>query len=236
MADQRTLDLLRSLGVKPASALEPWNARTIGDADLAGYGGNTPTISDFRPKPAAPAQSPSSAAYGVGIASLLNMLGFGGDGANAAQAATTMPKPSTTNGAPASYGIDVAALLTALGIIGPRPPSMEGSPVIPQQASVEGSPVVPMSSPSRQGGYGAAPAPVQGPLAAPQSAADMAYVPKPANQTKDDYGPAWSGTTVAPPPQYSHLNPTPSLDEVFRREYAANPNGFTPGRFFGLFG
>ena len=37
-------------------------------------------------------------------------------------------------------------------------------------------------------------------------------------------------------PDYRHLNPTPSLAEVYRREYAANPNGFTPGRFFGLLG
>lgn len=37
-------------------------------------------------------------------------------------------------------------------------------------------------------------------------------------------------------PDYRHLNPTPSLAEVYRRELAGNPNGFTPGRFFGLLG
>lgn len=137
--------------------------------------------------------------------------------------------------------IDWAALLglgggNATAAQAPMKPTMEGSPVVPQQASRwqgEGDSVPGLLAPAVTV---AASRPPVAAAPAPMSAADMAYVPKPANQTKDDYGPAWSGTTVAPPPQYSYLNPTPSLDEVFRREYAANPNGFTPGRFFGLFG
>ena len=39
------------------------------------------------------------------------------------------------------------------------------------------------------------------------------------------------GAPMPAPQRYSHLNPTPSLEEVFRREYAANPNAF--GKLFG---
>ena len=35
----------------------------------------------------------------------------------------------------------------------------------------------------------------------------------------------------SPQEMSGHLNPTPSLEEVFRREYAANPAAF--GKLFG---
>lgn len=77
------------------------------------------------------------------------------------------------------------------------------------------------------------PAPVPTPVAAAPNPADAAYVPPmPAPVAVQD------GQVV--PPDYRYLNPTPSLEEVYRRELAANPNGFGRdnliGRLVGLLG
>ena len=56
------------------------------------------------------------------------------------------------------------------------------------------------------------------PAAPPQAAA-----PAPENYA-DMVG--YGGSPAVAQPDYRYLNPTPSLEEVFRREYAANPGAF----------
>lgn len=236
MADQRTLELLRTLGVKPAADIAPVNPF------IEPYTGprNTARWAEGRGVPLSAAPAPATtngapASYGINIVRLLEGLGFGPKSAGAAQA------PG------GGQSVSVQATPPALPVtVRPQPPvPADGSLPNPfnvpytglknemYPSTAEGDLAQPTMAPPRGLLAPPKPAAVASAPAAPQGA-DAAYVPMPPRQTKDDYGPAWN--TPAPPPQYSHLNPTPSLDEIFRREYAANPNGFTPGRLFGLFG
>jgi hypothetical protein len=110
----------------------------------------------------------------------------------------------------------------------------------PGQASAQAMP--PMNLPPPP----AAPAPRPGPSPAPQAAAPRPMPSMPPVQvqappmdprTMGDAdlggygGNMGQGAPIPAPQQYSHLNPTPSLEEVFRREYAANPAAF--GKLFG---
>jgi hypothetical protein len=135
---------------------------------------------------------------------------------------------------------------------GARPaPSVEPSPAFPQAAgwTGEGDTRLP-SAPPIQGPMGVQerqqfmdanmipPAPPPQMPAAPQGA-NAAFQPPPGWMPPADYmrtqgdadlggygGNPGMGAPIPAPPQYSHLNPTPGLEEIFRREYAANPGAF----------
>lgn len=173
------------------------------------------------------------------------------------------PKPAR----PAMFGDGLANALEFMGF-GNRPkpqgpaPSMEGSPVVPQQKpqpspfppytglrnepglppfqqpgqqAAEYMPPIsskPMVSPQAANVYGGASAPAPAPMpAAPPQGADAAYVPPPTDNYADMGGYGGVPRMQSPQEQYGHLNPTPGLEEIFRREYAANPGAF--GKLFG---
>ena len=116
-----------------------------------------------------------------------------------------------------------------------QPPGTTAQAVMPDRG-------LPSLSPPRQDNYGDAPKPMPTmppvTVTAPApTGADAAYVPPPMDpRTMGDadmagYGGSPRLPAVPPPGQYSHLNPTPGLEEIFRREYAANPGAF--GKLFG---
>lgn len=153
-----------------------------------------------------------------------------------------LPSSYTPN-YPDEYG--VGQIMRAL-VGGVRPASVEPSPVIRPQSPPMASDAD-MAQPTMAPPSGllaptvqAAPVTVMAnrpaaPLA-PQGN-DAAYVPPQPRPSAAEYGPAWN--TPAAPGQYDHLNPTPSLESVFRQAYAADPRGFDKGaigRLFGLLG
>jgi hypothetical protein len=111
------------------------------------------------------------------------------------------------------------------------PPSMNLGPLPPQNADAQ----------QYDDAARARPMPMQ---PAPQAAAPMPQMPPvqvqapamdPRTMGDADLGGyggnMGQGAPMPAPAQYGHLNPTPSLEEVFRREYAANPAAF--GKLFG---
>ena len=69
------------------------------------------------------------------------------------------------------------------------------------------------------------------PAAMPTMPPVQVEAPAPMVDTYADMGgyggsPGMTGRPIPAPQQYGHLNPTPSLEEIFRREYAANPGAF----------
>lgn len=240
MADQRTLDLLRSLGVKPAALdvqVNPFNEPYTGPRNVGRWADASGPLS-AAPAPATTNGAPAS--YGINIVRLLEALGLGGGSAGAAQAPVG-PQSVTVPATPPALPVSIR----------PSPPVMANGG-LPNPYNVPYTGLKNEMYPSTAEGDIAQPtmAPA-GPLAPPRPAAvasrspvptgaDAAYVPDPRTMGDADLGGyggnPGQGRPIPAPPQYSHLNPTPGLEEVFRREYAANPNGFTPGRFFGLFG
>jgi hypothetical protein len=147
--------------------------------------------------------------FGNGFGNILQALGFGPKSAGAAQAPGARPAPS-----------------------------VEPSPAFPQAAGWmgEGDTAPPPQVASRQGNYGPAPSPQ---MPAAPTGANAAFQPPPGWMPPADYmrtqndadlagygGNPGMGAPIPAPPQYSHLNPTPGLEEIFRREYAANPGAF----------
>lgn len=110
---------------------------------------------------------------------------------------------------------------------GPLPPFQQ-----PGQQAAEYMPDrgLPSLSPPRQDNYGPGPSPAPAPMPT-MPPVEVAASPMPDPRTMGDadlggYGGMPRMSSLPAPQQYSHLNPTPSLEEVFRREYAANPMAF----------
>ena len=173
------------------------------------------------------------ASYGSSWADLLSLLGYG-------------PKPQVAAIAP--QGVTVQATPPQSVNVRAMPPAMPPQG-LPNPFTVPYTGLKNEMFPSQSEGDLAVAAPTQGllapyfqpkpapagPIAAPPVTVQAdAPAPMPPRQSAADYGPAWN--TPAAPGQYEYLNPTPSLESAFRQQYAANPNGFTPGRFFGLLG
>lgn len=103
----------------------------------------------------------------------------------------------------------------------PMPPAMNLGPMPPMNADAQQADDAaryrPQPIPAQQPMPVAPPVTVQAPPMDPRTMgdADMA-----------GYGGSPRIPGIAPPQPYSHLNPTPSLEEIFRREYAANPMAF----------
>lgn len=101
------------------------------------------------------------------------------------------------------------------------PPAMNLGPMPPMNADAQQADDAaryrPQPSPAQQPMPVAPPVTVQAPPMDPRTMgdADMA-----------GYGGSPRIPGIAAPQPYSHLNPTPSLEEIFRREYAANPMAF----------
>lgn len=108
----------------------------------------------------------------------------------------------------------------AQGIPAFEPPGTTSAQYMPPMTS--------LPTASRQGNYGPAATPAPMPSMPPVTV----EAPAPAPDTYADLG-GYGGQPRMQSPQemYGHLNPTPSLEEVFRREYAANPAAF--GKLFG---
>ena len=92
--------------------------------------------------------------------------------------------------------------------------------------------VSPAAMPMAPGGEPMPPQQAPSPAAMPSMPPVNVQAPAPAPDTYADLG-GYGGQPRMQSPQemYGHLNPTPSLEEVFRREYAANPAAF--GKLFG---
>ena len=150
---------------------------------------------------------------------------------------TPKPKPAAPNYSaipltPSPFDVPYTGLTNTPA---PAPMPQNRGPLPPfQQPGQQAADYMPshMPNPSRQGNYGDAPMPTMPPVtvsAPAPSPADAAYVPDPRTMGDADLG-GYGGSPripgIAPPQPYSHLNPTPSLEEIFRREYAANPMAF----------
>lgn len=110
---------------------------------------------------------------------------------------------------------------------GPLPPFQQ-----PGQQAAEYMPPrgLPSLSPPRQDNYAPGPSPAPAPMPTmPPVEVSAPAMPDPRTMGDADmagYGGSPRIPGIAPPQQYGHLNPTPSLEEIFRREYAANPAAF----------
>ena len=109
-----------------------------------------------------------------------------------------------------------------------QPPGTTAQAVMPDRG-------LPSLSPPRQDNYGPgpSPAPVPGPMQTMPPVEVSAPAPAPDNYADmvGYGGNMGQGRPVPAPQPYSHLNPTPGLEEIFRQEYAANPGAF--GKLFG---
>lgn len=215
----------------------------------AAQSAGAPNYSAIPLDPPQPARYPG---FGTGIANALEVFGFGKPAAGAAQAPNARPPMPpgpmpyqitsfngphnlantpwwTPEGEPLTNG-DPSPLST------PHPPSL------PPAINLGG---MPAANPTAQDYEDAARRGPQMPVSAPPAmpaapqGADAAFVPPPGWMPPADYmrtmgdadlggygGNPGMGRPVPAPPQYTNLNPTPSLEEIFRREYAANPGAF----------
>lgn len=182
---------------------------------------------------AIPLNPPPPASYGSGVVNALQWLGFGGKNANAAQAPSrpsvegspVIQNPTPPRQAAGTYGGQWPANET------PMPPAMNLGSLPPANPDAQQyDEAARYRSP--------APMPQRAAMSSAPTGADAAFVPPPGwsppadyLRTQNDADMAGYGGSpripgIAPPQPYSHLNPTPSLEEVFRREYAANPMAF----------
>jgi hypothetical protein len=156
--------------------------------------------------------------FGNGFGNILQALGFGPKSAGAAQAPGARPAPSVEP----SPAFPQAPMPPAANL-GSLPPM--NATAQDYDAAARGGPQMPVSAPPQM-------------PAAPQGA-NAAFQPPPGWMPPADYmrtqgdadlggygGNPGMGAPIPAPPQYTHLNPTPGLEEIFRREYAANPGAF----------
>lgn len=231
---------------KKAAALRLMTAMSGGPTQPA------PTAPNYSAIPLDPPQPARYPGFGTGIANALETFGFGKPSAGAAQApgggqsvtvkatppalppfqgpgssSAYMP-PMNTPPAPKQSPSPFDVPFTGL-----RNDGGTGLPPYVQPGDVANAYMPPMGA--QRPTPTAAPAPMP---AAPQGA-DAAFVPPPGWMPPADYmrtmgdadlggygGNPGMGKPIPAPPQYTNLNPTPSLEEIFRREYAANPGAF----------